>query len=167
MEKVPLKKKTGDHIIMSTIYSGEHVPSGVAGGELLCLHCGDRYMPTFPSPLGMMIAIQKEFGKEHRRCKKSPRGEALEKKHTEDWWHWNRRKRAKEKNGHVVIKGMHEGFFELRACTFGENGEMGTISDDIIVAGEDHRQFQERRGGRAERRPPLPEDSDQIVEVWY
>lgn len=150
---------------MSTIYSGEHVPSGVAGGELLCLHCGGRYMPTFPSPIGMMIAIQKEFGKEHRLCKKSPRGEELQKKHTDDWWHWNRRKRATVKNGHVITHLVdNPESYVLSTCTFNADGTM-VLDSDAVAFSDDLKQLQHRRIG--ERREPLPEDPDHVVEVWY
>lgn len=78
-------KKDSSHVIMSTIYSGELVAPGVGGGELLCLHCGSRYMPTMPAPINMMAVILKEFAKSHRSCKKTPRGEQLDTKHREDW----------------------------------------------------------------------------------
>lgn len=38
-------------------------------GELLCTHCGETYNPTMPCPMGVMSAILKAYGKEHKRCK--------------------------------------------------------------------------------------------------
>ena len=59
------KKLSNDHI--------NYVPHS---GKAVCYHCGDSYQVT-PASLGMVVVILKQYGKEHKRCKKSQRGDDL------------------------------------------------------------------------------------------
>lgn len=36
---------------------------------LLCEHCGERYEPTLPCSLTVILAILQAFKRDHRRCK--------------------------------------------------------------------------------------------------
>lgn len=53
----PKKPKKGGHVLW------------LLTGEFLCTHCGETYNPTMPCPMGVMSAILKAYGKEHKSCK--------------------------------------------------------------------------------------------------
>lgn len=36
---------------------------------LVCMHCGRGYTLTLPCSISMAVAVSRQFGKEHRRCK--------------------------------------------------------------------------------------------------
>lgn len=58
------KKKTNtDHIT----WNGSH--------KFSCKHCNETYQVTFPSPLGIVHAVSKEFLKMHKYCKKRKENE--------------------------------------------------------------------------------------------
>src|SRR5690349_16387522 len=50
-----------------------------------CLNCGDVYAPAMPVALSILAAILQAFGKDHRKCKPSARGAALEAELTAAW----------------------------------------------------------------------------------
>lgn len=37
-----------------------------------CLHCGDVFVLQLPCSLSMAGVVAKQYGKDHRRCKKPP-----------------------------------------------------------------------------------------------
>jgi len=45
------------------------------GGSFDCLRCGASYMPTYPAPVDVMVAISKSLEKTHRTCKANPEGD--------------------------------------------------------------------------------------------
>lgn len=38
------------------------------GGRLECLRCGDAYLPNYPIPISLMVALTNAFTKQHRGC---------------------------------------------------------------------------------------------------
>ena len=64
-----MAKKSEDHVIITTLDS-----------YLNCLHCGERYAygNALPAPMDIATAIMDTFGKLHRRCTLSDKGEKLQ-----------------------------------------------------------------------------------------
>lgn len=54
----------------------EHIRYIPHTGNVCCYHCGDSYQAT-PCSMGMMIAIMKQYTKDHRRCKETETGKRL------------------------------------------------------------------------------------------
>ena len=50
------------HLRMANTHNG--------GYALLCLHCGDMYVPALPISIDMMLAASESFANSHRRCPK-------------------------------------------------------------------------------------------------
>ncbi len=46
--------------------STDHVV--MRGNDFVCLHCGQRYRPTLPAPINVMVAMSRAFGRAHRDC---------------------------------------------------------------------------------------------------
>lgn len=46
---------------------GPDVPLGVM--RLACLRCGDMHDTSLPIPVSMLVTIDADFRKRHRRCK--------------------------------------------------------------------------------------------------
>jgi len=36
---------------------------------LVCMHCGDVFRAALPLPIGMAVAIMREYGRAHRSCR--------------------------------------------------------------------------------------------------
>ena len=45
------------------------------GGSLDCLRCGASYLPTYPAPVDVIVAISKALEKTHRTCMANAEGE--------------------------------------------------------------------------------------------
>lgn len=53
--------KNQDHLRMANTETG--------GYALICLHCGDIYVPSLPISIDMFLDISKRFGKQHKNCR--------------------------------------------------------------------------------------------------
>lgn len=61
----PKRERKRDHVVLDNNV-----------GAFLCLNCGQKYLPTMPCPLNMMVAMMRSFAAGHRRCKPRPGGVA-------------------------------------------------------------------------------------------
>lgn len=59
--------RKNDHIRIANTDNG--------GYALLCLHCGEIYVPSLPISIDMFLAVSKQFGKEHKDCACPPTGQ--------------------------------------------------------------------------------------------
>lgn len=45
--------------------------TGFRNGDFFCFNCGAKYNPQLPQPVNMLVALMKEFSKEHKNCEKT------------------------------------------------------------------------------------------------
>lgn len=49
----------------------DHIRVESGSMRLFCQHCGQDYQPGMPAPINIYLAAAKEFGKIHRKCRKT------------------------------------------------------------------------------------------------
>ena len=51
--------------------SADHVV--LKDNEFVCLHCGQRYAPSLPAPISVMVAMTNAFLRIHKNCQPQAR----------------------------------------------------------------------------------------------
>lgn len=54
--------RKADHLRVGNTDNGGYV--------IMCLHCGDIYVPALPCTIDMMLSISRQFGRDHNDCPK-------------------------------------------------------------------------------------------------